>query len=314
MGAQASTSNASGAPSPDEGCGHSREGETETREAVQGIGGERGPDGRRGHGDEGERRHGVPRHGVGALVAAEDEEAPGGEREKEEVDGHDVAEDRLVGADERESDGDAALERDGNRRDPGPLAHAGHGAEEDPVLGHREVDAGRGEDRLAQEPESGYRDARGDRRASARPQRARHHVEGGSAGRGEARGSQGAQADERNERVERDDAEDAGEERAREIAARILHLAGDEARGLPAAVRKEDGYERRTEIREGAPSRGRGRRRFREDETAGDECEQGAYLQHHEKALHRAAGADAEAIDERQQSERGRRERAFGKR
>src|SRR3954454_24898619 len=62
MGAQASTSNASGAPSPHEVCRHSREGETETREAVQGVGDEGGDDDRRGHGDEGERRHGVPRH------------------------------------------------------------------------------------------------------------------------------------------------------------------------------------------------------------------------------------------------------------
>src|SRR4051812_27480857 len=116
MGAQASTSNASGAPSPDEVCGHSREGETETREAVQGIGDEGGDDDGHAHGDEGERRHGVPRHGVGALVAAGEEEAPGGGREKDQARGHAAAGEWRVGAGERGSDGGARPGRRGNRR------------------------------------------------------------------------------------------------------------------------------------------------------------------------------------------------------
>src|SRR5207248_10520021 len=191
---------------------------------------------------------------------AEDEEAAGGEREEDEVDGDDVAQDRLVGPEERQRDRDRALQRDGDRRHARLRAHPRDGAKEEAVLRHGEVDAGGGEDRLAEEAERRQRDPGGDGGASAPAERADHDLQRRRTGRRESRGSQGTQADEGDEGIERDHPTYAGEERAGQVAARLLHLARDEAGGLPAAVREEDGNERRAEIGEGARRSGQRRR------------------------------------------------------
>ena len=89
-------------------------------------------------------------------------------------------------------------------------------------------------------PKRGDRDADRNPLCSAFAQRGAHHRGSRSVRGGQLRGAEHAQANEVHGKIQRDDAGDSQQQAARKIAARIAHLSRDEARGLPAAVRKGD--------------------------------------------------------------------------
>src|SRR6516162_10598145 len=123
----------------------------------------------------------------------------------------------------------------------------GDAAKEDAVFGHREIDARSGQDGLPQKAESGEGDAGGDQRASART-KLRAHDGGGRGGCGrESRRAERADVDEIHRSVHGDDAENATDKTARKRFLRVPDFPAKEARGLPAAVGKQDGGHRRTE-------------------------------------------------------------------
>ncbi len=104
-------------------------------------------------------------------------------------------------------------------------------------------------------------------------------------------------------------------QRARKVAARFVHFGGDEIGSLPAAVRKENRDERGAhggnEIEGYRPIEHRTHTRTRRiggrvPETHEYQCGDGCDFHHHQDALHRASGADAEAIDDRQACEHER--------
>ncbi len=125
-------------------------------------------------------------------------------------------------------------------------------------------------------------------------------------------GAEHAQADPRHRQVEHDDAADAEQQPARQVAARIAHLAGEERGRLPAAVgeehRPQRGAEGGQEAERDGPIEHR-RRRFgvpaREERAADDEAGDGDHLEDHEEVLRRSPGAHAEAVDDGKRHQRG---------
>ena len=189
--------------------------------------------------------------------------------------------------------------------------HPGDAPEEGAVFRHRVVDPWSGEDALAEEAERGDGDSGSDQRGAGGTDHPLRDIHGGRRALLQAHLPQHPEARDRHAGVQGDHAEDAGDERPGEIAASVLHLAGDEAGGLETAVGKEHGYQRRHEARPALWTVERGRRRPREPD--GDQRGDGRDLQHHQRALHASAGSNAQAIDESQDGHHQRREGAFRK-
>ena len=110
--------------------------------------------------------------------------------------------------------------------------------------------------------------------------------------------------------VEQDDANHANHQPKREIALGILHLAGDEARRLPPAVREHHRRHGRSDRGKGRDrsERGIGRRagcRRRSNQPADHhQRADGQDLEHHQPALHIASRSHSKAVHE---SEDGKR-------
>src|SRR5439155_23935570 len=241
-------------------------------------------------------------HRAGFAAPAEDEDAGGGEGEEDEVDGDDVVDDELEGAEQRDGRGEGGLQHDGGDGDAGFFVDFRDRREEDAVLGHLEVDARRGEDRLAQETERGDGDAGGDQGGAFFAEGGFGDVHRGGGARGEVFQAEHSGAGQRHARIEEDDAEHAGDERARQIAARVFQFAGDEAGRLPAAVGEEDrdqGGADRALVSGGDGSAG-----VSEEETAADQRGEHGDLGHHQRALDAAARGHAQAVDHGEQRHR----------
>ena len=112
--------------------------------------------------------------------------------------------------------------------------------------------------------------------------------------------------------VERDHATDARHQRAGQVARRVLHLPGDEAGGLEAAVREEHRDQGREETR--AALRGHRRAGRFAGESTGDQHREGRDLQHHQRALAPRSRHHAQAVDQGQRRHRQRRQRALRQR
>ena len=129
----------------------------------------------RKHEEAGRDRVAGDRNPAAVIAPAKDEKRQPSQAEEDEVDRDHVAEDLLVRARQRDDDGHDPLQGDRHDRHPGSLADPGHGAKEEPVVGHRVVDARRREHALAEEAERRNRDAEGDERRAALSQGQPHH-------------------------------------------------------------------------------------------------------------------------------------------
>jgi hypothetical protein len=258
--------------------------------------------------------------GRAAVAPPEDEQARRGEPEEDEVDRDHVVEDLAVLSPGREQHGEGALQRDREHGRPRAGMDAADALEEDAVGRHRVVDAGRGEHRLAEEPEGRDRDPRRDEPRSGGAERALHHRGCGSEGLGQARSPQGAHAHPVHAEVERDHAAHAEEEAAGQVALRVPQLTGDEAGRLPSSVGEEDGGHGGAEGEHGLDSVARARRGRRggrgrdEQPPAHDEGGDGGDLEDHQRRLNAAAHGDAETVHGGEDEQRGHAERRLRKR
>jgi hypothetical protein len=138
--------------------------------------------------------------------------------------------------------------------------HRRDGTEEQSVVGHGEEHARRREEHGAERAEGGNHDGeRHDHRTGTSndglrgiggdERRATDLLDGEDRKVGEVR-----------EHVDDHDSERAADERARQVALRLLHFTGDVAEIAPAVVGPERGHERETEGADGETPRGRRRR------------------------------------------------------
>ena len=120
-------------------------------------------------------------------------------------------------------------------------------------------------------------------------------------------------------RYRHDHADHTDQQSARQISARVAHLAAHEARRLPAAVGEQHRHHCRAESGDATGSvrkRGRrdARRARREEQSDDDEHPDRRELRDHQRRLHVASCTNAEAIHQREDAERDRRDRLLGHR
>ena len=96
------------------------------------------------------------------LAATKDEKTGGGQSEEQEIHGDHVIENLLIASGDGDDHGPSALQNDGHYRHASARADVSHGGEEQFVIGHGEVHAWGGENRLAEKTEGGDGDAEGD--------------------------------------------------------------------------------------------------------------------------------------------------------
>jgi hypothetical protein len=127
-----------------------------------------------------------------------------------------------------------------------------------------------------------------------------------------APGAQRAHADRVHGQVHGDHARHAQQQAAREVALRPAHLRGHEGGRLPAAVGEEHGHQRGPQRGEpGRRRRGRAGRRGHRQQAEGHQPADGQQLQDHERVLHAAAPAHAQAVHRGEAEQRRRRHRPF---
>ena len=246
----------------------------------------------------------------GAVRAASKHKNRGGRQpEKEEVHGNDIVQDLLVAAGERDHDGPDALQHDRHDRHAGARMQPGEGAEEQAVIGHREIDARRGQDGLAEKAQRRDGDCSGNKRRAALAQGEPHHCRCRRGGGGERLRPERAHADPVHCRVERDHSEYADQQATGQVLARVFDFGGDEVRRLPATVGEQHRHHGSTKGCQRERLAGR-RACFiftGERQPVNDQRGDGGDLHHHQCALRPAATFYAQAIDERKQAEGDRR-------
>src|SRR5436305_9647009 len=149
------------------------------------------------------------------IAMAEDEQAGSAESKKDPSHRADVVQNLFVASGERHHHGEAALEQNRNHGNARARIHLGYAAKKQSISRHGEINAGRGEDVLAEKSKGGDGNAEGDPGAAALAERHAHDLRGWGRGRGKLQRATGAQANKGHRDEENNNARDADEQTAR---------------------------------------------------------------------------------------------------
>ena len=273
---------------------------------------------RRHRDEEQRRRSGRAARGdepLGVRVPAPEHEHAGGRQAEEDPVGeHDVGDQVLERAPEQDQDDrPQRLRDDRERRRVEARVDFGHPLEEEPVVGHREVDARRRQrvdaDDAERRDEDGERDGRAARRCRARATRRRPPRAGDAA---ISCGRQQEHVGHVHQEVDQRDGRGADDHRERERAARVLDL-GRRVGGVLPAARGPQHADHRGREPAAQPAGDVAERRARTSwcgwtrttNPTRDQRGDAGDLQDREDVREDRAGLDAEHVDRRQQQQAG---------
>ena len=177
--------------------------------------------------------------GLAPFAVAKNKQARRAQSEKSKVNRRLKIQNLFVLSSQRDHHRPNALQHDSNNRNLRFAREISNAAEEESVLGHREVNARPGKHRLAEKPDRRNGDPQRNKTRSPIASHNLHHRARRNAGRGQRRHSQGSQANHVDRHVEHHHGHNPDHQRAPQIPARVANLAGDKVRRLPPSVGKQ---------------------------------------------------------------------------